>query len=176
MQGADDDEMAVAVGEHALERRHPRIVPVRHELFVEPREIAEVFEQLGAQALELTGTPRGDHLREHYDPFVELAERLLEHRLLLLGRQRVEEADLKLERLEADDFLTFRARPTEHVLLDAAIWLKAELAHAEVEHRDREEPRLEVLERLHVDAELAHVLRDEAINVGVEDVREDLAL
>jgi hypothetical protein len=110
MQGADDDEMAVAVVEHALELRHPRIVPVRHELLVEPREVAEVFEQLRAQALELTGAPRRDHLSKHRDSVVELVERLLEHGLLLLGRQRVEQADLKLERLEADDRFAFSAR------------------------------------------------------------------
>src|SRR5687768_16021084 len=105
MQCADDDEMAALVGEHSLQRRNPRAVALRHERLVKPRELVELIEQLGAQALELSVAPCGDHVAEHRGPLVELGQRLLEQRLLLLWRKRVEQTELELERLEADDFL-----------------------------------------------------------------------
>ena len=95
---------------------------------------------------------------------------------MLLGRKRVEEPDLKLERLEADDLRSRGSRSAEHVLLDAALRLKADLSHAELQHRDGEEPRLEALELREVDAELAQVLLDEEIDLFVDDVCEDRAL
>ena len=58
---------------------------------------------------------------EHRRRLVELRQRLLEHRLLLLRRQRIEDADLKLQRLEPDDLLARTLRAAEHVLLDASL-------------------------------------------------------
>src|SRR5690606_17762728 len=119
----------------------PAFVALRDERLVQPRKLRELRFELRRERVELAGAPRVRELLDRGLGPLELGERLLEHRaLLLLGHAR-EDRELLLDRLEADDLLAALGRAAEQIALEPVLGAVAEPLHAAIEQRDRHQPR-----------------------------------
>src|SRR5690606_22715464 len=175
VQRADDDEARLGRSEVRLELRDPAFVPLDDPRVVKLRESLELRGELACEAVEPAVAPRVDQLDDRAARRLDLVERLLEQRMLLVVRQTVEHADLLRDRLEAVHGLAVGRGLCEEVALDAAVRADAAPLEPEVEQRDRREPRLEALEQAKLEPEASGEHARSLVQVGVEALLERFA-
>ena len=95
--------------------------------------------------------------------------------VLLAHRHLIELRDLIVERLEPLDWLAVCLRPVVEMLVEPEVGVEAGLLPFEAQQRERQHPRLELLERLEGQPEAGDFLRDERHRGRRDDLVERLA-
>ena len=124
MSCPDDDKDSVTLRYQILKLSNPFFIPLGEKAIIDIWVVLKAPVQDRAEPGSIAPFPRVYDIREHGLYHLEVLERLLQKRLILLGIHIGKEAELIFNRLQKDHFFFILLSLVEEVLIDAVLGIE----------------------------------------------------